>query len=413
MTRTMEELTAFARKALEADGISKEYLSNLSTTWNALDKYLTDKGAVLNRETGVQFLYEVYGVQSDQKPCHDKPINKRRRRALNILFNSIEHGTATPSKDYAYYLFEEPFSTPFQQFMNERKQSNLSFATIHRDITTLNKLSKFWTQSGITALSMVDGAAVIGFMKWCSASGKLPTLKSVASSFRLLLKYLHQNAYLEEDYSTSVPKVKVERGVPSVYNSAEIEKMLSCFNRKSKAGIRNYAMVLLAVRLGMRASDICNLKLPDICWDRNTIEFSTKKTGHLTVLPLTSEIGNAIIEHLKKSRPQTNYQEIFIRLQPPSQFLKPSVLHSIVTQAFHDAGVVIPAGKRHGPHALRASLASEMLQQNVSLSVISETLSHANTDTTKIYLKIDFDHLRKISLDVPNLDGVWMGGVPV
>ncbi len=84
-----------------------------------------------------------------------------------------------------------------------------------------------------------------------------------------------------------------------------------------------------------------------------------------------------------------------------------------MTQAFHDAGVVIPAGKRHGPHALRASLASEMLQQNVSLSVISETLSHANTDTTKIYLKIDFDHLRKISLDVPNLDGVWMGGVPV
>lgn len=83
----------------------------------------------------------------------------------------------------------------------------------------------------------------------------------------------------------------------------------------------------------------------------------------------------------------------------------------MVTKAFRDANVVVASGKRHGPHALRASLATAMLENEVP--VISETLSHFNTDTTKIYLKIDMHHLRKLALEVPDLTGVWMGGVRI
>lgn len=91
--------------------------------------------------------------------------------------------------------------------------------------------------------------------------------------------------------------------------------------------------------------------------------------------------------------------------------LKPASLHTIVTKAFHDSGIVINPGRRHGPHALRASLATAMLEENIPLPVISETLSHSTTDTTKIYLKVDIHHLRPLALEVPDLAGVWMGGI--
>ena len=169
-------------------------------------------------------------------------------------------------------------------------------------------------------------------------------------------------------------------------------------------------MVMLAVCLGMRSSDICNLQFANLYWDRNTIEFSTIKTGKHTVLPLTPELGNAIIHYLQKVRPNVNIPQLFIRFQAPFGPLKPAILHTIVTEAFHNAGIVIPAGKRHGPHALRASLAGEMLKKDVPLPIISEVLSHSNINTTKTYLKVDLPHLRVLALDVPGLEGVWMGG---
>lgn len=189
--------------------------------------------------------------------------------------------------------------------------------------------------------------------------------------------------------------------------------MLNSFNQSSAVGVRNYAMVLMAVRLGMRASDICSIEFKNIHWDRNTIEFVTEKTGKATVLPLTADVGNAIIKYLKDVRPDSQSTHIFLRMQAPYVKLNPAAMHSIVTKAFRDAGIVAKAGRRHGPHALRASLATEMLEKEIPLPVISETLSHSNTDTTKIYLKVDMRHLRRIALDVPPLEGVWMGGVRI
>lgn len=96
--------------------------------------------------------------------------------------------------------------------------------------------------------------------------------------------------------------VRCRKIVPSVYGKTEIEAMLSSFNRASSVGIRNYAMVLMAVRLGMQASNICGLKFKNIHWEKSTIEFVTQKTGKSTVLPLTTDVGNAIIKYLKEVR---------------------------------------------------------------------------------------------------------------
>ena len=128
---------------------------------------------------------------------------------------------------------------------------------------------------------------------------------------------------------------------------------------------------------------------------------------------MTADVGNAIIKYLKEVRPNVKDDYVFLRMQAPFCKLNPAALHSIVTKAFRDADIIVNPGRKHGSHALRASLATAMLENEVPLPVISETLSHSNTDTTQIYLKVDMHHLRKLALEVPDLTGVWMGGVRI
>jgi len=407
----IDDLIIQATQAMEGDGYRHDYVQQLSCVWKRLKVYLSDNNLPFGRESSLRFLTEQYGIGQGNDSTRPRPINKRRRRAVHILLNCAEDGRTRIEKTYWLCAFNEQFVTVFNRFLNERKAGKFALKTINRDISTLNLLSKYLNEAGAISIDSIDASMIMGFMKWLSASKNLPTMKSASASIRLLLKYLHINRYLEKDFSVCVQPVKVRKTIPSVYSADEINKMLESFSCASMVGTRNYAMVLIATRLGMRASDICGLKFDEIHWDRNTIEFTTKKTGKHTVLPLPADVGNAIIKYLRDVRPNIEGEYVFLRMQTPHSVLKPAALHAIVTKAFRYAGIVINPGRRHGPHALRASLATEMLKGNVPLPVISETLSHSTTDATRIYLKVDIPSLRKLALEVPGLEGVWMGGV--
>ncbi len=414
MNQSIDYLIDYARKVLAEDGLTTVYIKQLSYTWNALKHYLLETNQILSKEVALCFLKERYGIDSNASYAKLGKSNKKRKRAVSILVNCMEHGIASAPKTYSPYRFGASFKQDFTAFIQSRKSQNLSFSTISRDIHCLNKLSEYLIMSGVVSLQELSGTHIVGFMKWLSATGQLPTIKSASSSLRLLANYLHHEGIHKQNLSCHVPKVKVKPdGIPSVYTPDEIQTMLEHFTKSNPVDVRDYAMVLLAIRLGMRASDICALSFENLDWHNSAIDFIVKKTGRHAVLPLTGEVGNAIIEYLRYSRPKIASKRVFIRFQKPYQELQPSSLHTIVTRAMRKAGIKIPPGKRHGPHALRASLASEMLSQNVPLPVISETLAHTCTDSTRIYLKIDINHLREFSLDVPLLGNVWMGGAPV
>lgn len=410
---TLTELIETASQSLEADGITVEYIKQLSCTWNSLERYLVTHNLPFNKENCTIFLEEMYGISSKQNYANLRAVDKRRKRAICILVNCADGLSLYRKKTYWPFNFSESYETIFSDFIDERKSCNLALATINRDIYTLNHFSEYLQLSSISDLANISPKVVQGFMKWLSISKNLPTLKSATSTMRQLLRFLYRKEILPGDYLSAVPTVKCRKTVPSVYGKDEIEAMLNSFNRASAVGTRNYAMVLIAVRLGMRSSDICGLELKNIHWEKNTIEFITKKTGEFTILPLTADVGNAIIKYLKEIRPNVKDEHVFLKMQAPYTKLSSVSLHYMVTKAFRDANVVVASGKRHGPHALRASLATAMLENEVPLPVISETLSHSNTDTTKIYLKIDMHHLRKLALEVPDLTGVWMGGVRI
>jgi len=124
-------------------------------------------------------------------------------------------------------------------------------------------------------------------------------------------------------------------------------------------------------------------------------------------LPLLNEVGDAIIDYLR-FRPKVPLKRIFLRIPNPPGKLHDHSLYEIVSKYIKRAQIRLPQGKKHGPHALRHSLSSIMLENRVPLPVISEILSHASTETTKIYLKIDVSHLRECALDVPEVEDFVM-----
>jgi integrase len=175
--------------------------------------------------------------------------------------------------------------------------------------------------------------------------------------------------------------------------------LLDSIDVSSHAGKRDYLVCLLVSQLGLRASDVSNLKFSNIHWDKETIELFQIKTKELLVLPLLENLKFAILDYWKNARVETNSEYILLTQSKPHRKLCNSYLASLVTGRLKNAGISIQ-GRKHGCHAMRHSLARNLLSGNEGLPTITGILGHKNSNTTRKYLGIDTKGLRKISLEV-------------
>jgi len=186
--------------------------------------------------------------------------------------------------------------------------------------------------------------------------------------------------------------------LPSVYTKNEIARILGNVDRGYSTGKRDYLVLLLGARLGLRSSDICNLRFENIKWEENIIELEQVKTSNSLNLPLLPEVGNAIIDYLRYGRPKSDLPYIVLSAKEPYIKLKSGSIYTITSNAIKIAKIDV-GKRRRGPHALRHSLAARMLESQTAMPVISEVLGHADTTSTLYYLRIDVTSLRECSLD--------------
>lgn len=229
------------------------------------------------------------------------------------------------------------------------------------------------------------------------------TIAGIVSCIRVYLRFLFYKGYLSQDLSGSVPGVSFpERAsIPSAWDKDLLTQLLDTIDRRSPRGKRDYAILLLACRLGVRSGDIRTLALDNIEWVAETITFTQEKTGRELRLPLTDEVGRALIDYIKSVRPQTPYREVFLCLKPPIRpFSENSRLHHIVRYWQALAGIQFKRPQRHGLHSLRHSLATHLLEDDVPFAVIASILGHASTRSTMIYAKASVESLRDVALPV-------------
>jgi site-specific recombinase XerD len=219
---------------------------------------------------------------------------------------------------------------------------------------------------------------------------------------RIFFRYLYDHDILQVDYSHFIPRInyKKQSKLPSTYTDGEIEALLKAVDRGNPRGKRDYAILLLITRLGLRAADICELKFENILWEHNVLVFNQHKTGKSLELPLLPEIGNAIIDYLKYARPASSISNCFIHVCPPYEQIHTSDLGNMVRRYITLAGIN-HSDRKHGPHAFRHCFASALLKNKAPLPVISEALGHSNTKSTMLYLRIDSNSLKKCALEVP------------
>lgn len=228
--------------------------------------------------------------------------------------------------------------------------------------------------------------------------------KLMVTALRSFLRFLFQHGEIDADLAAGVPAVADWRQstVPKYLTPEEVQRVLEAVDRESATGRRNYAIVLLLARLGLRAGEVVTLELDDIDW----------RTGEITVpgkglvrdrLPLLADVGEALAAYLRQDRPRCPSRRVFIRARAPRRgFASAAAVTTIVERAVQRAGLHPPA---KGAHLLRHSLATSMLRRGAAMTEIAQVLRHRAAATTEIYAKVDFEGLRTLAQPWPGSGG--------
>jgi len=194
---------------------------------------------------------------------------------------------------------------------------------------------------------------------------------------RMFLRYLNRAALVSRDFSMIIPRFTKAFRLPSTYTEDEIKRFEGAIDGSTKTGKRDYAMLLLATRLGMRSGDIANLTFSAIDFENDTVSISQEKTGEPLTLPMVAAAKNALVDYLNNGRPESTLPYVFLRVNAPFEKITTSVIRFVTTKYFIEANINI-SQKKHGPHVFRSSLASSMVNQMVSYDVVRKILGLAD-----------------------------------
>jgi len=284
-----------------------------------------------------------------------------------------------------------------KNLLTHLKELRRNQTTIHEHLLYLHRFYQHLVNNQIILLKNIDQQHILSFVS-TQTNNKI----NVVSSLRVFFRYLYNERLIKTDFAyvlTNYKWVKREK-LPSFYSAEEVKQIESSVRRSNDVGKRNYAVLLLATRLGLRASDIAALSFANLDWENSLITLQQYKTGKEIELPMLTEVGEAIINYLKFGRPRSNSSCVFLSARAPYRSMTGCAVSSAVRQIIDVSGITI-GQRKQGPHSMRHSLASRLLENSVSLPVISESLGHKTTETTMTYLRIDIKALRECALDVP------------
>jgi site-specific recombinase XerD len=372
---TWEHLIAFARRKELGDEFSADLVASF------LEEYAVRDGQVDGPGNGWR-RHMVFGV----KVLADFAKNGRIERA----FTEVETIHLVPViqntlRDYEQYCKDRLHLRPW---------------TLDRRTTELTIFLDFLHSRKARALDQIQALDLSEFVA-CRDHLQPKTVARIVSDVRSFLRFLTMRGILQKDLSAELPKIRVPKDatIPSVWDHELIVRLLEEVDRSSAKGKRDYAILLLACRLGLRAGDIRTLKLGDLRWENSTIEITQAKTGTPLSLPLTNEVGEALIDYLKSGRPQTTHREVFLKVKPPFDPFTGNNLHHIVTYWRLLAGITFRSSQKRGIHSLRHTLATRLLEKGTPFTTIAEILGHTSLESTRIYAKADVEALRGVALD--------------
>lgn len=288
----------------------------------------------------------------------------------------------------------------FRKYLTEERQLTNGANAAYCDMATCF-LSEHSGEGGLE-IEALTAAAVTSFIVRGVKREPVSRSKFKVTALRALLRYLHICGDLAIDLVPCVPAVAGWRqsSLPLGFEPGEVKQLLCSCDRRKSAGRRDYAVLLLLVRLGLRAGEVAALELDDIHWAEGELSITGK--GRKTCrLPLPHDVGEAIVGYLRRGRPRQDRRRVFLHTRAPYTGLESAGISAIVTAAIARAGLRPP---RRGAHVLRHTAATQMLRSGGSLTEIAQVLRHESIDTTALYAKVDRQPLRELARAWPRGD---------
>lgn len=390
----IHDLTDRCIRFFEDNCYTRNRISKYKSLWRTgIIRYMSD--------AGIEFYTPSVGEAFAETCNHNGTVRPQEReyiRSVQVLDDMLNLGFVrkrciTP----VYHALDGAIGRQMERLIIHLTNLRRSQKTIKDYRLYLSEFLSHLNSNGVNSVAGIAEAHVLTFV---SAH---PTNKvNIVSALRVLFRFWKQEHVVDGRFDDlfDAYKLRKQERIPSFYTTAEIRQVEESISRSSAVGKRNYAMVLLASRLGLRASDIAGLEFSNIDWDESIIALTMKKTRKEITLPLLTDVGNAIIDYLRYGRPNSNSQNVFLSSRAPYVATTKEMVCSAINKAILGSGIDTH-GKHHGPHALRHSLASAMLDHGTQIPVISESLGHRSTETTLTYLKIDVKSLLKCALPVP------------
>lgn len=223
------------------------------------------------------------------------------------------------------------------------------------------------------------------------------TIVGKISILKMFFEYAFVQGLMTKDLSIGLlsPKIYIDENLPVSPGKDDIVQIVNFYNGSSPIEIRNKTIILLFVEYGVRRGEIANLKLHDIDWDKGTIVLNRMKGQKSQILRLKANVGNMIVKYLTEARNNnTGYRNLFLCVKAPYTPLTPQGIYHIVADIFKSQHIKL---KHIGPHALRKAFATELVNSGSTFKDVADMLGHRQLDTTRIYAKVDFVNLRKVS----------------
>lgn len=325
-------------------------------------------------------------------------IQRGDRMALKRWLSVLRHaGTIAPPASSPITL-QDQITVEFGNYL--QKERGLAPGTIERRLPTIRQfLSEVCSATG--DVGKINQSDVVRYVERHARDGSPRSGQMMCSSLRLFLRYLYHKGLNPILLAGCVPSIRQWKlaHLPTHLSAEQVQNVLDNCDRATAIGRRDYAILTMLAKLGLRANEVASLTLDDIDWRCGEIRVRAKGRQQV-VMPMPPDVGAAVVAYLRDGRPKSSCRRLFLRtLAPRVGFASSCAITMIAKTALERTGI---RGVAHqGAHLFRHSLATELLRSGASLSEIGQLLRHKSHDTTRIYAKVDINALQTLSLPWP------------
>ncbi len=383
-------------------GYTKGSMTFYRRRWNQLMAYAEDRGeCYYTEQLGMDFLKEFFGVTQEDFSRTLPQAETQEIRVIRMVGDFQLHHAVLRR----YLKHKEILTTPFfvdirSRFQSSCEKKGYSQITTEHYVKQSSYLMDYLAAQGMNDFTAVTLDTVNAYIRTL-AGFSYKTVEQHICSLRAFFRFLYQEGIMPDDLAAKMPMVKARKqtAIPSVWTHEELKQLVGAIDRGSPKGRRDYAIILIACRLGLRCTDIKNLCFENFNWTEKKICFTQSKTGQPMELPLVPDVGWAVIDYLKYGRPKVDSSRIFVRhMAPFLPFAEGDHLDQLIRTYMVKAHIPM-RGKHRGMHSLRHTMASVLLEKDTPLPVISDIIGHLDTNSTAVYLKVDMERLAECPLD--------------